>query len=152
MRSNAFDQCASCLSPRSCRTAPGVQLPVEGARVSARHQALLPQHQVPTGEQQRRFAGPRGEALLPHLHAAAARGLGAHQALLQSAGTSRQSGSEVSSRMKLGNAETISIGLVRMGDFSRGGSSNNAACFIWCFVLGFFLPSSWLFFFFLPSR
>lgn len=83
-----------CSSPAACvflisssvsHAAPGVQLPAEGARLSPRHQALLAQHQVPPGLQ-RHFAGARGETVLPHLHEAAARGLGPHQALLHIAG------------------------------------------------------------------
>lgn len=53
--------------------------------MSPRHQALLPQHQVPAG-QQLRLTGSCGETLFPHLHEAAARGLGPHQALLQLTG------------------------------------------------------------------
>lgn len=64
--------------------APRVQFPAEGTGLSPRHQALLPQHQVPAG--QWRFTCARGEALLPHLHEAAARGLCSHQALLQLTG------------------------------------------------------------------
>lgn len=66
--------------------APRVQLPAEGAGVSPRHQALLPQHQVPAGQQQRRLTSACGETVLPHLHEAAARGLSPHQALLQLTG------------------------------------------------------------------
>lgn len=66
--------------------APGVQLPAERAGVSPCHQTLLPQHQVPAGQQQRRLASPCGETLFSYLHEAAARGLSAHQALLQLTG------------------------------------------------------------------
>lgn len=66
--------------------APGVQLPAEGTGVSPRHKALLPQHQVPAGQQQRRLTSTCGETLLSHLHETAARGLSPHQALLQLTG------------------------------------------------------------------
>lgn len=66
--------------------APGVQLPAEGTGLPPRHQALLSQHKVPPGQQQRRLASACGEALLPHLHEAAARRLSPHQELLQLTG------------------------------------------------------------------
>lgn len=69
----------------SC-TAPGVQLPAEGTGLSTRHQALLPQHQVPAGQQQCHLTSTCRETLLSHLHEAAARGLSPHQALLQLTG------------------------------------------------------------------
>lgn len=67
--------------------ASGVQFPVEGARVSAGHQAVLSQHQVPAGQLfQRVVSGARGEAVFPHLHETAAGRLGSHQTLLQPPG------------------------------------------------------------------
>lgn len=67
-------------------TAPGIQLPAEGTRLSPRYQTLLPQHQVPAGQQQCHITSACRETLLSHLHEAAARGLSPHQALLQLTG------------------------------------------------------------------
>lgn len=68
--------------------ASGVQFPAEGARVSAGHQAVLSQHQVPSGQQQqqRLVSGARGETVFPHLHETAAGRLSPHQTLLQPPG------------------------------------------------------------------
>lgn len=54
--------------------------------MSPRNQALLPQHQVPAGQQQRRLTSTCRETLLSHLHEAAAGCLSPHQALLQLTG------------------------------------------------------------------
>lgn len=55
--------------------------------MSAGHQAVLSQHQVPSGQQyQRIISGARGETVLPHLHETAAGRLGPHQTLLQPPG------------------------------------------------------------------
>lgn len=64
-------------------SAPGVQFLAERKGVPPRHQALLPQHQVPAGHRQRRRTSPCREALLSHLHEVTASGFSPHQALLQ---------------------------------------------------------------------
>lgn len=66
--------------------APGVQFPAKRTSVSPRHQALLSQHQVPPGQQQRCLSSTCGETLFSHLHEAASCCLSPHQALLHLTG------------------------------------------------------------------
>ncbi len=63
-----------------------VQLLAEGARVSAHHQALLAEPQVPSGRAGARRVVRRREAVLPDRDAAAAHRRRAHHALLHADG------------------------------------------------------------------
>lgn len=71
------------MSSSVSHSAPGVQFLAERKGVPPRHQALLPQHQVPAGHWQCCHTSPCRETLFSHLHEVTASGFSPHQALLQ---------------------------------------------------------------------